>query len=107
MAGKLGTTGRAEFVNGYLSAEHRDDPGDGCPAAGFGGDLAHENRESGAVEAYAQGVVAYGQWMGNLADVAMLVGAMMLARATAGTEVSDRILTEARAALLGEKLSAE
>jgi TetR/AcrR family transcriptional repressor of nem operon len=43
---------RDDFVRGYLSPAHRDNPGPGCPAAGFGGDLAHEQsaraREQGA-----------------------------------------------------------
>src|SRR3954454_11042529 len=31
---------RAAFLTTYLSGEHRDDRGLGCPTAGFGGDLA-------------------------------------------------------------------
>jgi TetR/AcrR family transcriptional regulator, transcriptional repressor for nem operon len=103
LAGKIEGAGRTAFVEGYLSAEHRDQPGDGCPAAGFGGDLAHE-KGSAAIPAYASGIEAYGRALGtggeeDLAAVATLVGAMVLARATAGTEISDRILEAARKTL--------
>jgi TetR/AcrR family transcriptional repressor of nem operon len=100
--GRLDTVDRETFVREYLSPEHRDSPGDGCPAAGFGGDLAHEERGSAAVPAYAEGIEQYADWLGDLPSVATLVGAMMLARATAGTEISDRILAEARERLLSE-----
>ena len=63
------------------------------------GDMAHE--EAGAaVQAYAQGIGLYASELGSLPDVATLVGAMILARATAGTELSDRILDEVRAKLV-------
>src|SRR3954468_13217471 len=29
--------GRSAFLDTYLSTDHRDDPGHGCPSAGFGG----------------------------------------------------------------------
>jgi TetR/AcrR family transcriptional repressor of nem operon len=107
LADRLSGTDRASFVEGYLSPEHRDAPGAGCPAAGFGGDLAHESRESTAVAAYAEGIEAYARWLGqdgreDYAAVATLVGAMVLARATAGTETSDRLLESAREKLLSE-----
>jgi TetR/AcrR family transcriptional repressor of nem operon len=93
---------RDDFVRGYLSPAHRDHPGPGCPAAGFAGDLAHEEHQeaSAAVQAYTQGIDLYARELGSLADVATLVGAMILARATAGTELSDRILDEVRAKLV-------
>ncbi|MFI5890264.1 TetR/AcrR family transcriptional regulator [Actinoplanes sp. NPDC051513] len=98
---RLGTVDRENFVRTYLSAEHRDRPGDGCPAAGFGGDLSHE-QPGAAVDAYAKGLDLYARELGSLADVATLVGAMVLARATAGTEVSGRVLQAARERLLSE-----
>ena len=101
-AGRYRDTARDEFLEQYLSPAHRDDPGAGCPAAGFGGELAHDGHEKAAVEAYAQGVDLYARLLGDdLAAVATLVGAMVLARATAGTEISGRILDAARAALEG------
>jgi TetR/AcrR family transcriptional repressor of nem operon len=96
---------RAAFLATYLSPEHRDDPGLGCPTAGFGGDLAREDPDSPAKQPYATGVDLYSRWLGtesepDLAAVCTLVGAVMLARATAGTDLSDRILEAAQAALL-------
>ncbi|WP_306214073.1 TetR/AcrR family transcriptional regulator [Actinoplanes sp. RD1] len=95
---------RAAYVERYLSAQHRDHPATGCPCAGFGGDLARGPQDA-AVRTYAQGVEAYARALGpagegDLAAVSTLVGAMILARATRGTEVSDRILAAAREALL-------
>jgi TetR/AcrR family transcriptional repressor of nem operon len=97
-AGRPG--GRSAFLDMYLSPEHRDDPGHGCPSAGFGGDLAREAPDSTAKIPYAEGVELYAQWLdGDLAAVSTLIGAIVLARATAGTELSDRILAAARTAL--------
>jgi TetR/AcrR family transcriptional regulator, transcriptional repressor for nem operon len=95
---------RDEFMAGYLSPAHRDDPGPGCPTAGFGGDLAHAVGPGPAREAYAEGIDRYSRWLGSetepdLATVSMMVGAVMLARATSGLEISDRILEAAREAL--------
>ena len=38
---------RDAFVTRYLSPAHRDSPGDGCPTAGFGVDLAHTGARQG------------------------------------------------------------
>lgn len=96
---------RTEFIEKYLSPEHRDNPGVGCPTAGFGGDLARQDPTYPAQDAYHQGVDLYAHWLGdngdeNLAALSTLVGAMVLARATAGTDLSDRILESARQSLL-------
>jgi TetR/AcrR family transcriptional repressor of nem operon len=96
-----------DFVESYLSARHRDSPGDGCPAAALCADIAREDPGSAARRPYADGVELYGRWLAapdggaDLAAVATLVGALVLARATAGTEISDRILTAARESLTG------
>jgi TetR/AcrR family transcriptional repressor of nem operon len=106
---------RRELLDFYLSAEHRDHAGRGCPATAFGGDLAREAPGSPAREPYADGVRGFARWMADDADedtegredktdedllaVATMAGALMLARATAGTDLSDRILTAARRSL--------
>ena len=112
-------SGRAAFLDEYLSAAHRDAPGRGCPSAGFGGDLARLEPPTGkpagpsadrdARAAYADGVESYARWLGrdgepDLAALSTLVGAMILARATAGTDVSDRILDAARADIVRRAL---
>jgi TetR/AcrR family transcriptional regulator, transcriptional repressor for nem operon len=96
---------RDAFMTDYLSPGHRDDPGPGCPTAGFGGDLAREEPDNPARQAYAQGVDRYSRWLGrddepDLATVCTMVGAVVLARATSGLEISDRILAAARDALI-------
>jgi TetR/AcrR family transcriptional repressor of nem operon len=98
---------RREFVDGYLSAAHRDDPGNGCPTTGLGPDVAREGPDGAARGPYAHGVEEFARWMAgadgeeDLAAVATMVGALLIARATSGTPLSDRVLAAARAALTG------
>jgi TetR/AcrR family transcriptional regulator, transcriptional repressor for nem operon len=96
-------TARGALVDYYLSAEHRDQPGTGCPTAGFAGDVARE--ATGDVrDTYTAGVEAFAAWLSTdaddgLATVATLVGAILLARATAGTDLSEKILESTHQAL--------
>ena len=95
---------RRALLDAYLSTGHRDEPAVGCPTAGFAGDVARAAGGEAARHAYAAGVEAYARLLGtdgeaDLAAVSTMVGALILARATAGTGLSERILTEARAAL--------
>jgi len=102
---------RRELVAGYLSAEHRDDAGNGCPVTGLGPDVAREGSEGAAREPYARGVEDFARWMASgdegLAAVATMVGALLIARATSGTPLSDRVLTAAREALTQRQAVAE
>jgi len=96
-------TARGALVDFYLSVDHRDQPGTGCPTAGFAGDMAREPTE-GARATYAAGVEKFAEWLAADGDdglpvVASLVGAILLARATAGTELSERILASTHDAL--------
>ncbi|PWK42597.1 TetR/AcrR family transcriptional regulator [Actinoplanes xinjiangensis] len=93
-----------ELIDAYLSAAHRDDPGGGCPSAGFGGDVARATGGDATRGAYAKGVEGFALHLGggaepDLAALSTMVGALILARATAGTELSDRILAAARESL--------
>ncbi|MCX4767397.1 TetR/AcrR family transcriptional regulator [Streptomyces sp. NBC_01275] len=97
-------TARGALVDFYLSAEHRDQPGTGCPTAGFAGDMAREPTGGEVRETYAAGVQEFAGWLSADADdglpmVATLVGAILLARATAGTELSEKILESTHKAL--------
>jgi TetR/AcrR family transcriptional repressor of nem operon len=97
-------TARDALVDFYLSAEHRDQPGTGCPTAGFAGDMAREPTAGEVRETYATGVQAFAAWLSTDADdglpmVATLVGAILLARATAGTELSEKMLESTHKAL--------
>jgi TetR/AcrR family transcriptional repressor of nem operon len=88
---------RDAFIARYLSPEHRDSPGAGCPSAGFGADLAHAGPDTPARAAYVAGVTAYAHLLGDdLATLSTMIGAIVLARATAGTDLSDEILRAAR-----------
>src|SRR5690349_4633464 len=104
-AARLGDLGeRRDFLETYLSSRHRDDSGVGCPSAGFAGDVARAAGGEAARRAYADGVTAYARMLGadgepDLAAVSTMVGALILARATAGTEVSEQLLATARQAL--------
>ncbi|WP_122977814.1 TetR/AcrR family transcriptional regulator [Actinoplanes teichomyceticus] len=102
--GSLDARARRAFVDAYLSAAHRDGPGAGCPSAGFAGDVARAAGGETARRAYADGVAAYARMLGrdgepDLAAVSTMVGALLLARATAGTELSEQLLAAAREAL--------
>jgi TetR/AcrR family transcriptional repressor of nem operon len=83
----------SELLGSYLSGEHRDHPGDGCPAAGFAGDFAHGREHA---ETYSAGVRRMAEWIApdkdGLAALACLVGGILLARATADTPLSGQIL---------------
>jgi TetR/AcrR family transcriptional repressor of nem operon len=95
---------RDAFVARYLSPEHRDSPGDGCPTAGFGVDLARAEPDAPARAAFAEGVAAYAHRLGDdLATLSTMVGAIVLARATAGTDLSDEILRAARERLASQR----
>ncbi|GIF51380.1 TetR family transcriptional regulator [Asanoa ferruginea] len=93
----IGETGRARFLDYYLSPAHRDAPGDGCPVAGFVRDMPGADADLAAT--YAAGVEYFADKLGGTAAASTAVGALILARATAGTPLSDRILTEALASL--------
>lgn len=107
-------------VTGYLSAEHRDRPGEGCPAAALAVDAARAGADLSAV--FAQGIErnfdrfarVIGGGLPADADVSpelrheamvvlsSMVGAMVLARASAAGQpaLSDEILATMRDHLL-------
>jgi TetR/AcrR family transcriptional repressor of nem operon len=101
---------RTSIIAPYLSAANRDNPGESCPVTAFAGDMCHETAESGLHQTYTQGLEALLQMltplMGSdqpqanrqqaLVDYSLMVGALTLARATRGDELSDEILDAAR-----------
>jgi len=102
----------AALLKHYLSPKHRDDPGHGCAFAALSVDAGR----CGAPvhEAFAEGIeplidivsaaIASRSKVARrrkaVAAVAELVGALILARAVAGTALSDEILDAARRELL-------
>lgn len=96
------------YMEQYLTAEHRDNPGQGCPFAALASGMRHQSPQARALmtagarelisrmtsglpasAGTAQGQTAIGGW-------AAMVGAMILARAVDDAELSGRILEETR-----------
>lgn len=103
------------IVNGYLTAQHRDDPGNGCVLPALGAEIARANAKTRkafaqrleqmiAVLVEAQGgrssVAARRQAMGTICT---MMGALILARATSG-QLSEDLLLAGRAAALGQPI---
>ncbi|AYG03326.1 TetR/AcrR family transcriptional regulator [Gryllotalpicola protaetiae] len=98
--------GRAALLDWYLSAAHRDAPASGCVVAGLAGEASvdpHGALGDGFRGALDDLIAARASGTADreaaLADVALMVGAIELARATAGTPLSDELLAAARARL--------
>lgn len=106
---------RTALLRHYLSPEHRDAPGTGCANTALAADAARSPADSPLRASYAVGVQetirrltdiedAAGEDAPEarrmaLVDLATMVGALMLARATAQTPLSDEILHTAQQAL--------
>jgi TetR/AcrR family transcriptional repressor of nem operon len=105
---------RDAFLAMYLSEPHRDHPADGCPAAAVAADAARAEPGSPLRTAFTAGVrdLAEGLHRLNggsersardagagdrpLAELALLVGAVLLARASDDATLSRALLDEAR-----------
>ncbi|MBU3063666.1 TetR/AcrR family transcriptional regulator [Nocardia sp. NEAU-G5] len=100
---------RRVFIERYLSTPHRDTPGQGCGIAALAGDVARAEPGSPLREAYLDGVHGIlddlakfdenrsgGADRDHLVELAVLAGALMLSRATADDELSERILAAAK-----------
>jgi AcrR family transcriptional regulator len=98
-------------IDAYLAPEHRNNPRQGCPLAALLPELARQPLE--ARTAYAKRFEAVPHEIAaalpaDTADpegtalgiYATLIGAIQLARAVEGTELSDRILAAGREAAL-------
>jgi TetR/AcrR family transcriptional repressor of nem operon len=97
---------RAAVLDLYLSRQHRDHPGTGCPLSALSADTARADRTTRSD--FAAGlehlIDAMEALTGDdrpqtIATIATLVGALTLARATGKKKLSDEILTTARQAL--------
>jgi TetR/AcrR family transcriptional repressor of nem operon len=105
---------RLEFVKRYTGKNHRDAVGLGCPAAGMSGDTAREEDKTPLRAAFAAGIAMMAEKLQvllsprkkalgrdeTLAQIAMLVGGLILARSTKGHAISEEILHAVRTALL-------
>jgi len=99
----LAADGLEAAVAAYLSAEHRDNPGKGCASAALLPELARQPPETRSL--YAERFLAMARQVSAalppqtrdpdgvvLGVFATLIGSLQLARAVAGTALSDRIL---------------
>jgi TetR/AcrR family transcriptional regulator, transcriptional repressor for nem operon len=101
-----GRDGVELMVREYLSAAHRDSPGDGCPSAAL---LAEIGRSGEATKrAYTEGVLAIADEIaGRLAPddppsargrtlslFALLIGTLQLSRALADRRLADEVLEQ-------------
>jgi TetR/AcrR family transcriptional repressor of nem operon len=99
----------AAFVDWYVSAQHRDDPGAGCAVAALGGDAGRADERVRAtyraqVERYLEDVERFlggGDDARQRAIVAVsaLVGAVVLSRAVDDAALSEEFLDTVREAL--------
>lgn len=109
------TSARAEFFATYLSELHRDHPADGCPAAALAADAARAEPGSLLRTAFTAGlrdlVKGLQQMDGPekatgmdaaLVELALLVGAVLLSRASDDAALSRDILNAARDHLAAE-----
>ncbi len=102
-------TARQAVLAAYLSANHRDNPGDGCPISAFTPDMCREPADTALQHTFIEGVEQsleiFAQLEGEdrqsmLAKYAMMIGAVTLARATRGNRLSDEFLESVRNTLL-------
>lgn len=111
-----GITSFEEFVAYYLSSGHRDSAGKGCAVTALASDVLRKPPEKPVRDVYRDGVrkmvsqlaTIQGAEPGSapsdqqLVQLAMLTGALILARATEGDELSERFLAAAKNCLREE-----
>ncbi|MGP3943798.1 TetR/AcrR family transcriptional regulator [Streptomyces sp. 6N106] len=112
-----GRGARAAFLATYLSTLHRDNPALGCAAAALAVDAARAEPGDPLRRAYADGMRNLVDGMERitrksgddspdegtiLVEVSTMIGALVLSRACAGDDLSDRILTAVRDHVLGD-----
>ncbi|ACT08304.1 transcriptional regulator, TetR family [Dickeya chrysanthemi Ech1591] len=104
------------LVENYLSARHRDGVKDGCAITALASDVARESEEKPIREVYLNGVKDMLSRLESLSDkedgeqrrqqvltqAILLIGALVLSRATYGDPLSDEFLAAAKKALLNE-----
>lgn len=102
-----GRAGLIDYVEGYLTPEHRDGPGTGCAVGALVGDLARADSETRAL--FSTRFARYLAWIEALLErhgqhgreeaafvLSTLVGALTLSRAVSDPELSKLILSGAR-----------
>ncbi|CCE03171.1 putative transcriptional regulator, TetR family [Bradyrhizobium sp. STM 3809] len=98
----------AAIVDGYLSVEHRDDPGHGCAIPALGAEIARESTKTrkafaakleALIDLFADYIVDVPRKTARKrasAMLATLMGTVVMARITGSGELSDEILSSGR-----------
>ncbi|GGR22257.1 TetR/AcrR family transcriptional regulator [Deinococcus ruber] len=91
------------YIREYLSAAHRDHPGQGCPTAALVQDVARTGTAD-TRHTLAEGVESLARWLDSgdqdgLVTACTLFGALLVARAAEGTPLADQVLERVGAAL--------
>jgi len=111
--------GREGLIRGYLATRNRDTPGDACPIAALAGDMARQPADAptrpvfnmaigmllkklAAVQAVQPDAPAGIDEQKALADLSAMVGALIMSRATIGSDVSDKFLSLVSAELIAK-----
>ncbi|UFX42555.1 TetR/AcrR family transcriptional regulator [Bradyrhizobium sp. 41S5] len=103
----------ATMVDGYLSAAHRDDPGQGCAVPALGAEIARESPKTR--KAFALKLDQMIDMMADqiqdvprktarkqaMATLATMMGTIVMSRIAGNGEMSDEILSAGREAVLG------
>jgi TetR/AcrR family transcriptional repressor of nem operon len=105
---------RTALIEGYLAAQNRAAIGTGCPIAALATDVARESPGKPVRSAFRAGLERLIEMLTEveprpggaaraqaLTELSTLVGAMVLARATDATPLSDELLRAAASSLLG------
>ncbi|MFF1588953.1 TetR/AcrR family transcriptional regulator [Streptomyces sp. NPDC058286] len=92
------------LIDEYLSVRHRDNPASGCPVAALATDMARDSGGHGAHRTYTEGVQDFAQRLAThdedgIARLSTMLGALLLARATKDSPLSEQVLSAARTAL--------
>lgn len=104
--------GKADFVQAYLSEQHRTDPGNGCLMATLGGEVGREEAYKPSFTRHVTGVIANMierfPWSSKerarkeaTLTLAAMVGALLIARAVDDRELASEILNDVSTSLVG------
>ncbi len=105
---------RRRLLQGYLSRHPDDDGSKICPMVGFGLDVAREPDNTAVRSRYAEGVESLARILSDaqpgrtkttrrrqgLAELALMVGTIVLSRALAGEPLGEEIVDATRSALV-------
>jgi TetR/AcrR family transcriptional repressor of nem operon len=101
-----GLVGVEQIVREYLSPEHRDQPGEGCPSAALLDEISRSDKH--VRKAYTDGVLSVidliaarvdpkdpiGARLTTLSAFSLMLGTLQLARAVTDCKLSDQLLAE-------------